>query len=549
MLKSSRWCESMEKRLFPLDIFAVKQYGVERWQREFFWPVSDNEYLSLANDIEQLFIHSVAKFDDLSAKVLLVKRPITMDYNTFLHSLWVVQRVSSLHFQPLYSKHIKWYPSILSATEPPRMGYLGCAMPQKERMSRVQNALSAVKWLGRSMSYNGSFYGKQKTVKEKYFLYGVGSPYHTDYVRSLSHWVSVTPPWRWYAAMKTISIPDALLKEITGASEYLVNEVCNIGERYGVVIEPHHREYLKRHTLAHLCDALETIMALRVSLQDCSAMRMLLPGLSNQFQKCLAIVLRERGGRVISFAHGGSIGMLATPVFSVCEFQLSDEFITYSAASVDLFTRINSLYPTPRRNTIHISSFVSDYFLRFYQRLQNISQPRRVCKVMIVGFVHKMSRHYSVSASFSLIQLDLELRLADLLIKNGFSVLYKPHPDSLEVVKKLFNNAVKIVSGDFREKTQDADAFIFGLPHSTAFPFALFTDKPVLSFAIKDEWGHYFSEPMDMLKRRCTFIPAHLDMQSRLQFNEQKLLEALASPIPVEFDQEFIKTYLAPDLS
>ena len=32
---------------FPVDIFAVKEYGVERWRKDFFWPVSDSEYIRL----------------------------------------------------------------------------------------------------------------------------------------------------------------------------------------------------------------------------------------------------------------------------------------------------------------------------------------------------------------------------------------------------------------------------------------------------------------------------------------------------------------------
>ena len=38
----------------PLDIFAVEAYGVRKWQKEFFWPISHKDFLKQESEIKHV---------------------------------------------------------------------------------------------------------------------------------------------------------------------------------------------------------------------------------------------------------------------------------------------------------------------------------------------------------------------------------------------------------------------------------------------------------------------------------------------------------------
>ena len=39
---------------FPLDIGAAKTYGIKRWQKEFFWPISYESFIQIETEIKQV---------------------------------------------------------------------------------------------------------------------------------------------------------------------------------------------------------------------------------------------------------------------------------------------------------------------------------------------------------------------------------------------------------------------------------------------------------------------------------------------------------------
>ena len=145
-------------------------------------------------------------------------------------------------------------------------------------------------------------------------------------------------------------------------------------------------------------------------------------------------------------------------------------------------------------------------------------------------------------------RLDLELRVVDVLKKSNYYVIYKPHPDRTEEAKGIFEGRVDEVlyKGYFENFLDAADAFIFGSIRTTAFSFALCTKKPIIFFQMAEEPFKPFSEPMEPLKKRCTFIHTKFDNRNRIIFDKRELLDALAKR-PAAPDNEFIERYMFPN--
>jgi len=104
----------MEEGIYvPLDIFAVKMYGIERWRREFFWPVSDDAYRRLCNDIEVCLRRHIDEEQELVSDVLIGKYILWFEYCHFLHALKVIQDTRKAGKIPLCSPQSRYYKNVI----------------------------------------------------------------------------------------------------------------------------------------------------------------------------------------------------------------------------------------------------------------------------------------------------------------------------------------------------------------------------------------------------------------------------------------------------
>ena len=83
----------------------------------------------------------------------------------------------------------------------------------------------------------------------------------------------------------------------------------------------------------------------------------------------------------------------------------------------------------------------------------------------------------------------------------------------------------ELLTLSFEAVYDEADAYI--IPHigTTAFGFALLTNKPIVIFEYVLD---YLWEPAsELLRKRCRVVPSWIADDGRLLFDENKLIDAL----------------------
>ena len=149
---------------------------------------------------------------------------------------------------------------------------------------------------------------------------------------------------------------------------------------------------------------------------------------------------------------------------------------------------------------------------------------------MLIGFPMTNFYYYGFSGGFAFAQLDMEIRLAKLLRKKGYNVIYKPHPMTMNEIEGIFDNYVDEIVEDEYENVYDiADCVMFGDYSTSTFGFSLLTNRPIVLIDIK---GNYrFPKAFELLNKRCSIVMAGLDGSGRINFDENKVLNAVEESI------------------
>ncbi|MDO8435679.1 MAG: hypothetical protein Q7S89_03315 [bacterium] len=534
--------------LVPLDIFAAKAYGLKQWQDEFSWPVSDQEFVGLCDAIEGVIAAHINAAPSLVSDALLVKRNLPFEYWHFLHALWVLERIRGSGAEPLASKHSLWYGALLDGTylktnyslsgkrsviwhHPPS---LRSALVTRSRAFVDTLRLNAVprKVFSRMSGQYGSVFGRPDELSK-------------SYVAQLPYWVSVQHEHDWLGDMRTVSLSDterAILGEVAHA---ITSELQRIAAGYAISLNAGHLSYLERFTEGQLCDAAVALASFRTVSSVRRSHPFFAPVLHAPIQRVIAIGVREAGGAVTSFAHGGVVGLFNSPTSALNEFALADEFVTYTKGSVSLFEKILASRPALRGNTVQILSANSDQYLRLHTMFAATPPPPKVRRVMVVAFPHAPWRKPQGSGVFSPMHLDLELRLVRQLCVAGFEVVYKAHPDRLREIEGIFDDGVTVLTEDFQHVQDHADAYVFGSIRTTAFPIALCTNKPIVGIIMNPEHPVPFSEALVLLEKRCAMVRSTFDERNRINVDVERIAEILKQT-PEKPNTEFLEQYYFP---
>lgn len=542
----------LSPKIFPVDIFAVKEYGVKKWQDEFFWPVSDKDFVVLCRDIDQCIIDQINTQPQEISDLLLVQGTLRVEYQQFLHAVKVLEQVKFRGLEVLFSDKTLWYKYLITGSLPVPYGF----SKKKDDYNNPYADSLVKKVKGRIKKYLKSLVCNNQNVfklvnsigkgKISARLCGSMSPLIKQYIGNLPYWVSATYQWNWLPKDVSYKVPERLEDSIERVSSTIVSELRSIANKHEIILIDDHINYLRQFTKSKLIDAAKMLHLIRNKVKEKTKIHLLISDLGNPFHKALCIAGHQKGWKVTSFSHGGSIGFYDSPGLAFSEFALSDEFITYTAESIELFEKIKSNHKPLRNNKVAIRSGDSYEYFKLWKKYGNKPLPISIKRVMLIGFPHNQWRKYNASPSLAFMHLDLELRIVDLLGKAGYDIIYKAHPDRIPEVKGIFENRAKVLTkGYFQDYLDSVDAFIFGSIRTTAFPIALCTSKPIIGFIMEQEPYKPFPEAMKLLKKRCRLIYAKFDERNRVIFDEKELLEALAVK-PEQPNNEYLEKYYIP---
>lgn len=526
---------------FPIDIFAVKQYGVEKWRKEFFWPVSDETFIKIEMDIKNMWVSIMDKYKQIST-FLLIQNKLPLEYALFLHVLLVIKEVTSRGMQVLFTNESVLYRNLLQGSFNQDLVY-SFILPNQNILRKFSSRVWRILLSG-VLNSNPRLYCKVLGNNTHYKELGYISPLMKVYIKKLQKWVTITSQWEWFIKSNSVKLPEKLKDILEIASEDIIAKLQNISQKNNIELHHWHIDFLRKLTLRRLNLTAEMFLCAKEKIKRNSNIHLLLSILGNPIYRIISSAVRETGGKVTGFAHGNDVGARDTSLSSWIEFPFVDTFVTYTQKSAELMRLRKEKYSPPPDIELNIISADFNHYFQQWRLFKIQPLSKRVRNIMLIGFSMDPYRYSELPGGLALIRLDLELRLIETLKLGGYRVIYKVHPDRTHEAHGIFDKYADVVLTEYFERVLDrADAFLFGHVDTTTFGIALLTNKPVV--VLNPETQKWFPEPFKLIKKRCHIIHTWFDERNRLIFDRDELLYALAKP-PEEPNTEFVEKYMFP---
>lgn len=542
----------MDLRYYPVDIDAIKKYGLDKWHEEFFWPVSDREYLVLCQDVLEFFKEFINAQPDRVGELLLVQAVLRAEYWNFFHVIKAVERIKRLRGGITYSHNLSWYykdvveDNIIEGN----ISKIRTAKYNFHLHDPFRQIVPTLKRLAKNTIYNSRpFEYFARNNKERLKACGSVGPLMRRYIKDLPYWVDFTSQDDWLPKNRSYAVSKEDKDNIQDISEKIVSGLLLVAKKNKIKLSDNNINYLTRLTYNRLSDADAMLHLTRTSIRKDPKIVLLMQNLGNAIHRSLCIVLRERGSKVISFNHGGQIGLYHNAATLFSEFAISDKFVTYTSKSAELYRKIKAKHRLLKNNKVEILSAESSEYLNLWKVHSKKPLPKSVKSVMIVGSIHNQYqiRRPQDAGNFSLTHLDLELRSIKAISNAGYKIFYKAHPLTMPTAMDFFKDSTEVISkGVFEDYLDKVDAFVFISARTTAFKAALCTNKLVVAFRMAEEPFSFFPEVMALLGKRCKFVYGDFDERNRISFDERELLDALNAEVKKP-DDEFIEKYLFPE--
>ncbi len=529
-------------KIFPVDIWSIKEYGVEAWEKEFFWPVSNEEFQKLRDEIQTLYLDTISEAAPVVEDCLWVLYGWIIGIAMLLHALWVVQRLQERDFSISYHPSSTYYKTIIEGKNIDNI--LGKPLPE------------VPSWRRRMLSqFRGRAWGKNL----KYHAFDIG--YYLDQSRRPHY---LTPDLRQqshdlfapFAASRgkslTVIHPRKLMprslkptNNLPGAKDSatrLVEGLQAIATKYGILIEKKHSQKIRillMHSMQYIADYIQEISQV---LQGRERTGVLVRPSGSTFVRSLCAAGRREGYHIIGFPHGTNVGMRRASLVPYVLISMVDTFVAPTEGAAELFSLLVKDFLQPYGKDVEIVSCNDGNYARLRRASCIQTPPSSIKKAMLIEFPLTKWWYDGSYGLFWPYQLDLNLRVATLLRRHGIRTILKRHPDRLRESEGIYSSYYdELLTAPLEQVYGEADAYVFPNIGTTTFGFSLLTNKPIVIFerTLDDVWG----QARELLRKRCRVVPSWIEEDGRLMFDEDKLLDALQEP-PEEPNDEFIERYM-----
>lgn len=261
----------------------------------------------------------------------------------------------------------------------------------------------------------------------------------------------------------------------------------------------------------------------------------------NFASRLLGISVHERGGKVVRFDHGGTVGMTVQPEALVAtELWPVSQYVFPTPALADNVRTSGVGRLLPKSAKPELVGAAGDPVFAVPPLPRATGSRRRVvyCPSLLFGF-----RRHSHATVSDAIALDWNLRVAEALARLDIDLLCKPHPEGILRGQPHPIEAISATSyRPFEEEMAAAAVFVFDRVASTAFWKALCTDRPVVVLQHTPPDLHPNVEAA--MRARCTFVKVSFDDRNRPQFDRREMEQAVRDA-PRSVDCTAVRALLA----
>lgn len=532
-------------KIFPVNVWSVKECGVEKWFREHSkWPVSNDEFFSLSTDIDEIFVEYILSTKNIVSDVLLVLYKLTFEYASFIHALIVVKRLHDSGFAIGCSNSDFYYKSLSEKNENIK-GLFECykskllpKLPSFYRRAegRVKTPLRSLKHFGIGFNFFSS-----SNRSTPYIAMGLPEPELVEFAESQKRKIRFFYPFPVKPTFDKVSSNDLLTFENTATR--IIKGVENIAFKHGISLEAAHIDYLFNLTMKAFNKVYINIKEIEKVLKKFRETSILLNGFGTTLVRSICVAGKIANHKIIGSNHGNSMGIFTFDAFANVDLSLVDTYLVPTKGAKKLFCKTMDSYPLSSRKQAKIFSYDSTKYRDIWEENRQKPIPSKIDKIMLIEYPMVETRSKS-NLGFWYHQLDLILRLGLFLRSKGLKTILKRHPDRLPESDGLYNDFFdKLIIEPFESVYEIADAYIFTNIATTTFGFALLTNGPIIFFEtfLNEVW----EEVHEPLKKRCRVIPSKIEPDGSMLFDEEALAKAVRKK-PEEPDTEFIRKYMLP---
>lgn len=515
------------KKIYPVDIFGVKNIGIEEWMNSYYAPVTWKEYQGIYRDVFSFYATALKKYDDEIIYWLAISNiKLALLVSRYIFDLLRLLRMEEAGYDHVVGSAGKTpIHASSNLTELTKYKLIDGSFVHSGRRERIKNALRTVKYNLPLITNVNSI----KNLSKPHFLVGSRSGKE---VSSYCNANGISPiqifPILFAQCSARHSVSD---QQGSGLQGFVHDFLSMVVEQYPVfrnsnyeLLEDDINECFKYSSMYfHNCADL---------LKKIRRKTLLIEGIGNSSHRLFSSAWRYSGGGVVGFVHGNAYctsyntGGIADGTLSVL-----DKYVVSSRGYAEIVRHASEDFSMGLRVTADIIHNDRNVYRPLFEGLQKREPVREIKKIMLIGFPMNDQIYTWLPGGFALTYLHLELRLIKLLKTAGYYVIYKAHPDRINEVEGIFEGyAGNILKMERFEDVYDmADCLLFTQPHTTTFGFALLTKKPIVLINTKGET--WFPRAFELLKRRCGITNAEQDGSGRILFEDQDVINAVKSSL------------------
>ena len=512
------------------DITVIDPLHLEAWQNSLNWPITDVDYFA----INSLVLSTIKRLVYILPPIecaLVLSDVFPFYINQIIHARIVRQRcqeqsiplrigkLSQQFYEPDWALLSTQYKRVIHGN------FLNAWLRKRLKDIKFNGSLPLHKRIHGLFSPDATGLGSHSRLKQEYCTQNNIYTSHTYLELILKNFSG-----------KSIPLPSNLSQALRQGTQ----ELCStIHDAYNVDLEPEiifgcwSERLAQLHGIFHYITGLKGYAPLWFISES-----------AKPLHKVIASAIRHTGSDVVGLLHGYYFGEHLPKNFIYNDVAPYSAFLVPNSSCASYLEQEYINADLPKSYSTQFFATETTYYEELLQQNQKVNLPKSINTIMLLGFPMNAIRYYYVPGLFFPYQLDIEIRLIKYLNEKGIRVIYKMHPDRIQVAMDIFSKLdVEIVVDPFEKCWMQADALLIKYTASTILPFALCTNRPI--FMLTHEKDIFSAEHFELLAKRCRMIPAWMDERNTIQFDQDAFSAALQVK-PEMPNYEYIERFMYP---
>jgi hypothetical protein len=508
-----------EQKIFPIDVWGIKKYGINNWKNNISNHISAEEYSNIYNEILKAYTqafcldHKDREFYYLSvSNIKLVSQTARAIYDIIN-----VQRIKQSGYTHLLSKE-KIKIEIYDANIINKRVQYPYSIHQWRTLRLLKTKLLQIK----------NYIDVSKFGNENSYIVGLGSEISSFYCSEYNLKLSPIYTQKYIYRNKNRYKID------------LLDNVDIFTKSINIIFPEIPNEFFKNLSIKiidRLTKSYDLMMEYYYSFKNNNNKRLLILGIGSPLHCLIGSAWRLAGGKTIGFSHGNRYARIYNKDISVIDgLCLLNEFYASSYGEKCLISKSITDHNSELKLTKNIS-FAKNFYKNTFERLQKDKFSTSIIKkIMIIGCGQNENIFRDSPYHLPLSVLKLEYKIIEKLLNEGYQVIYKVHPDRIPENEGLFDKTlIKMVYDPFESIYHQADCVILPETGTTVFGFLLMTNMPMVIFNYHFE--KIFPDVMELIKMRCRVVSTSVDEKDNIHFSGAELVEAInSSQYPLSHD-------------